>query len=365
LKLLIAGNLANYGYFLTKCIREYGVNAHLLMEKYPIISSDPKQFESNLIDYPSWIKFWDNRNRNWKFQIIREMRNFDLIQSSTELPIFGLFSGKSNISFATGSDIIELAQKNTIKGRLLRIAYRKSKAVIFSGPYMYDSIKKIKIKKALFIPQIWDFGKFSNNKYEISKSEFIIFHPTSHIWKTKGNDIFIKSFIQLAKKYPQIHLQLIRRGIDFQKTEKLLKEKNMEKRITIIPNVVSQNKLIEYYNKSNVIVDQFKVGSTGLIGLEAMACEKPLIQFINEDLYKKFYQEMPPILNANTEEKICVKLSELIEDNMLCKKIGKRSKEWLMKYHSNEKTIKKFIYVYDAIYNNTNILEIKDHINAM
>lgn len=365
MKLLIAGNLANYGYFLTKNIREYGVDAHLLMEKYPVVSNDPKQFEKNLSDYPDWIKFWDNKNKNWKFQIIKEMRKFDLVQSSTELPIFGLFSGKPNISFTTGSDIIELAHTNSIKGRLLRLAYRKSKVLIFSGPYMYDSIKKIKIKKSLFIPPIWDFEKFSNQKYETFKSKFIIFHPTSHIWKIKGNDIFIKSFIQLAKKYPQIHLQLIKRGIDFQKTENLLKEKNLEKRVTIIPNILPQKKLIEYYNNANVVVDQFKIGSTGLIGLEAMACEKPLIQYVNEDLLKKFYQEIPPIVNASTEEEVYVKLSELVEDDILCKKIGKQSKEWLMKYHNNEKTIKKFLYVYDAIHNNKNILEINDHINSM
>ena len=177
MKLLIAGNLANYGYFLTKNIREYGIDAHLLMEKYPMKSNDPLHFENNLSDYPEWIEFWNNKSYNWKYQIIKKMRKFDLVQSLTELPIFTLFSGKPNISFTTGSDIIELAHENNIRGFLLRLAYKKSKLIIFPGLYMYNSIRKLKIKNALFIPPLWDYEKFYlQSTYEKENSKFIIFN---------------------------------------------------------------------------------------------------------------------------------------------------------------------------------------------
>jgi glycosyltransferase involved in cell wall biosynthesis len=366
LKLLIAGNLVNYGYFLTKNIREHGIDAHLLMEKYPKKSQDPLYFENNLLDYPEWIEFWDNKNWNWKYQIIKKMRRFDLIQSSTELPIFSLFSEKPNISFTTGSDIIELAQENSIRGFLLRLAYRKSKLVIFPGLYMYKSIKKLKIKNALFIPPLWDYNKFySQDVHQNKESKFTIFHPTGHTWHQKGNNIFMKAFVRISKNYPKVHLIMVKRGDDFQKSKMILDKENLQDKVTIILDTIPQNKIKEYYNKSDVIVDQFVLGSTGLIGQEAMACEKPLIQFIDEELHKKFYPEIPPIMNASTEEQIYEKLVQLIEDDSLGRKIGKRSREWLLKYHDIEKIMKKYIFIYNAVNDKMKFPKILENFNSI
>ncbi len=366
MKLLIAGNLANYGYFLTKTIREFGIDAHLLMPKFPVKSQDPLHFENDLTEYPEWIDFWNNKSANWKYQIIKKMREFDLIQSSTELPIFSLFSGKPNISFTTGSDIVELAHKNNLKGFLLRIAYKKSKVVIFPGLYMYESVVKLKLKNAIFIPPLWDYKKFSTKEISRSRNKrFTIFHPTGHSWRQKGNDIFLRAFVKLVKKYPEIHLILINRGEDFQKSKSIIGKESFKKNITIIPDSIPQNRIKEYYLKSDVVVDQFYFGSTGLIGQEAMSCEKPLIQYMDEGLYKKFYSEIPPIINASTEKQIYEELMKLIEDQTLGEKIGKESREWLLKYHNVEKNIQKYLFVYNAIHDGMEFEKISEHVNSM
>ena len=41
MKLLVAGNLANTGYFLASKLREAGISAELLMERNPDFVSDP------------------------------------------------------------------------------------------------------------------------------------------------------------------------------------------------------------------------------------------------------------------------------------------------------------------------------------
>ena len=61
------------------------------MENNPKRSSDPKstiEFEGN--KYPEWIKFWDWK-KNWKFEIIKTMRKYDIISAATELPMLALF----------------------------------------------------------------------------------------------------------------------------------------------------------------------------------------------------------------------------------------------------------------------------------
>jgi len=366
MKFLIAGNLANNGYNLARLLRKKGFLADLLTNKSSKKYDDPKAFDENLKEYPDWIKFWDNSKWNWKYEIIRMMRKYDLIQASTELPIFSLISAKPYVVFTTGSDIIELAHKNSIKGFFLREAYKKAKVLIFSGPYMYPSIVKLNLKKALFLPLLWDYEKFSpSEKKSDDETKFTIFHPTGHRWDQKRNDIFLRAFIRLANERNNVRLIMVKNGPDFQKSKKILEQKNLRGKLTIIPNPIPQKNMKFYYDQADVVVDQFVVGSTGLIGQEAMACEKPLIQFVNEELYQKFYPEVPPIMNASTEKQIYEKLVQLIEDRSLGRKLGKKSREWLLKYHDVEKIIKKYICVYHSVYNKMNFEKITEGLKSI
>ena len=365
MKLLVAGNLVNSGYHLTKLLRNEGFATDLLLKKNPSVTEEPKSLEGDLLSYPEWIKFWDGSKRNWKYNIIKIMRKYDLVQASTEFPIFSLFSLKPFIVFTTGSDIIELAHKNSVKGFLLRLAYKKAKLLIFPGPYMYDSVKKLKIKNAIFIPLLWDYDKFNTeNNLSLNNPKFTIFHPTRHSWKIKGNDIFLKAFIKLAEKRKDVHLYLINHGEDFDRSLQLLKKPTIKGKFTVLPRL-KQNELLQYYKKCDVVVDYFVLGSMGMIGQEALACKKPLIQYFDQNLNKKFYDELPPIIGARNGEQIFSSLSDLIEDREMCRNIGMKSREWLLKYHNPKKIIKKYIYVYESVQNHIKFNVIKENLASI
>lgn len=366
MKMLVAGNLVNHGYFLTKLLRENNISAELLFRKKPEISEDPLEFDPDLKEYPNWIKMWDGSNKNWKWNVINIMRKYDLIQASTELPIFSMFSRKPYIVFATGSDIIELAHQNNLKGFLLRRAYKKAKLIIVPGLYMYPSVKKLKLKKTIFLPLLWDYNKYKLENYSTkSNDEFTIFHPTRHDWQVKGNDKFLKAFTRFAKDRTNVKLITINHGKDFKRSINILKNRNIKEKVKIIPNRLGQNEMLQYYHQSNVIVDYFNLGSTGMIGQEAMACEKPLIQYVNNSLYEEFYKEIPPIENANSEDEVYQSLCKLYDDPKLCKKIGKDSRKWILKHHNPQRIIKKYIYLYDSILNKVKFEIIKEKINSI
>lgn len=358
MKVLVAGNLVNHGYFHVKSLRKMGLDIELLIKKNSRQEDDPKCFDLELQEYPSWIKFWDQSKSSWKLDIVRIMKKYDVIHASTELPIFALFSGKPFIAIPTGSDILELVYQKNLKGILLKIAYHRAKIVVFPATHMIESIKKIKIKNSIFIPWVWDFSKFSP-KDKQKNDKFIIFHPTNHVWDYKKNDIFLKAFVKLAEKRDDIHLIITNRGPDFKKSLEILNNPTCKGKFDVISKTLSQNELPDMYSKADIVVDQFGVGFTGLIGQEAMACEKPLIQYANFDLYKKFYSEVPPIVNAKTEEEILSQLEMLIKNPDKVIEIGKKSREWIIKNHDPEKILKKYIYIYEAIYNKINIDIIK------
>jgi len=349
-KILIAGNLANTGYYLTSKLRELGMHVDLLMEENPVFVSDPKNTgELKENNYPDWIKFW-KKNGNIKWQIIRIMRKYDVIGAATELPIFAMFSFRPFIAIATGSDLRELAKSNSLKGRLLRRAYKKAKLVIYTDPDLKKSSEYLGLKNSVYCPPIRDFSKFAEeNTHNKKNDKIIFFHPTNHIWEIKRNDLFIKSFIKFAKKYDNVLLVVIKKGQDFEKSLSLLKDGNIEGKYIVLPKPLNQNELGKQYQECNIVVDQFGVGSLGSIGLEAMYYGKPVLAYILEDVYEQLYGEKPPVLNAQNQSELFQIFEKIMNEPKYLDEISKKSKIWIEKYHSTDKVIKKYAKYFKLI----------------
>ena len=355
MKILVAGNLANTGYYLVSKLREKNINIELLMEENPHPVSDPKntgELKNN--EYPDWIKFW-RKGGNWKFQIIKKIREYDITCAATELPMFAMFAQKPFVALATGSDLRELAKSKSIKGRLLRRAYKKAKVVIFTDPDLIYSVKELDLKNSLYCPPIRDFHKMkAMEDVSFNKNKFNIFYPTTHIWDVKGNEIFINAFIEIAKKRNDIHLTLIHKGKDIESSLKLLRDAEIEERYTVLPKSLNQNELVSYYLNCDAIVDQFTLGSLGSIGLEAMFMEKPVIAYTDNSIYTKIYGGNPPILNCRTKEEIETKLIGLV-DKKDFQDIGKLAKKWILKYHEPDVVAEKYFDIFEHVYNKKKI----------
>lgn len=363
MRVLVAGNLANTGYQIAKLLNAKEIEAELLIKKNDLPIHDPKSLD-NIAEYPNWVRFWDGAKKSWKFEIIGIMKKYDIVHASTELPIFAMFSGRPYIAMATGDDINELAQKKSIKGFLLKLAYQKAKAVVYTGTYMYPSVINLKLRNALFIPLLWDYEKFNSVQVSRNNEKFTIFHPTNHYWKDKGNDRFLRAFVRLAKVKNNVHLITINRGQDFQKSLEILNVPELKGKFTILPETLPQCQLPEIYAKVDAVVDQFVAGSLGLIGQEAMASEKPLITHLDKELYLKIYGEIPPILNAKTETEIYDSLVQLLSDTKMHDRIGKDSRKWLLKHHNPDMVIGKYIYLYKSILDKKKFEEIKNNITS-
>jgi len=358
MRLLIAGNLANTGYYLVSKLKEYGIYVDLLMEKNPTFANDPRNTDELTNDqYPLWIKFWDWK-KNWKFQIIKIMRKYDLISAATELPIFALFSLKPYIAIATGSDLFFLAKSKSLRGFLLRLAYRRARVVVYTLPSHRTNVELLKLKNAIFLPLFRNFNKSFVKVKKNYKEKFVFFHPTSHRWESKGNDLFLKAFMRLCKTRDDVFLILINRGEDAEKSIKLLKDANMDEKFEILPHTLSQDELYSYYNACDVVVDQFIVGSFGLTGLEVLNLGKPLVCFIDEEAYEMSYGLKPPVLSSNNEEGIFQILIKLLEDKQYCNEISEKSLNWFQKFHAEENLIKKYIELYTQVHEGKRYQEI-------
>lgn len=348
-KILIAGNMVNQGFVTASKLRERGVNVELLMEKNPKTTADPAYLDSNLKDnYPDWINFFDKKNQNWKFDIIRLMKKFDLIHAWVEFSIFASFSGKPFIANTQGSDFRELSISKSLRGILLRRAYKKSKIIIYNQPDFWNINEKILNEKGIFVPIIWDKENWPRYERIDNSNVLKIFHPTNLDFHIKKNQPLLEGFGKFIEKYPNSRLLIVDRGVDAKKVHDLVKKLKIEKYVDFVEGPLDKMKMAEYYNNSDIIADQFGVGSMGSIALESMIYEKSLITYIDKNAHKKSYGSIPPIISAKSSEEIFDGLMEL-KDKSKRKAMGKELNLWFKTYHSAEKISERISTIYNLI----------------
>ena len=362
MRILYGGNVANIGYTMAKEMRKNGLQAYLLMEKNPIIEQDPIKQDPDLKNnYPPWIYFYDKAQPKWKTNIIKKMRdkNYDLIQAHYDLAIWAYLSRRSFIAQIVGDDLRELAFTNSIRGMLLRRAYKKAKVVLFSNPTEPPLLSKLKLENSIFLPLLVELDFFKPQ--EVSQHEFddkfVIFHPTNLWWK-KGNQILIKGFAEFVKKHSNSILIIVDRGPDSSKIHQLVDSLGIESKVCFVKGPLNSTELRRYYNLADVVADQFVIPEFGLIGRETLCSEKPLLTFYDENGYKNLYGESPPAMNASTSLDIAKQL-EFLRDDKIRIEIGKKGRDWMIKHHSPDIISKKIKSIYESVLNAENIDQIR------
>ncbi len=357
--------MANLAYVIARQLRKDGINSELLMQENPPKGSDPLLFDPTLNGYPDWFHFYNTEKRTWKKDVVKKMQDkkYELIHAYVEMPIFALLSRRPYVAHIQGSDFRELAFSKSARGFLLRRAYKKAKAILFFQPDHLELFPKLNLKLGIFLPPPWNTsffkpeGKVSNH----NAGKLVVFHPANLEWRLKGNDILIRGFAQYVKDNPDSTLIIVDRGIDSQRTRQLINSLEIEEKVQFIKGPLNATQLLHYYNIADVVADQFILGSLGSISWEVFSCEKPLLASINETQYKKLYGEPPPVVNASSSQKISENLNYLT-DKKTRSEIGRKSRNWIIKYHDPHLFSQKIQIIYNTIINGDDLTEVEDRL---
>ena len=94
--------------------------------------------------------------------------------------------------------------------------------------------------------------------------------------------------------------------------------------------------------------DQFNsgIGTFGTVVPEALASAKPVILNYRKELHTWCFPELPPALDAATEEAIVDRVVRLLDDASYRRALGEQGRDWFMRHHSSSLVASRMIDVY-------------------
>ncbi|MCX9085917.1 MAG: glycosyltransferase family 4 protein [Candidatus Methanoperedens sp.] len=345
LRILHLGDMARVGYRLTKLLRKNGISADYLYYDEPYHYDDQKK-------EPWHHSFKTSQSSRFnKIKVIKEsihaIKKYDIIHahSSYSIPLLFSFAKKPFIMHLHGTDTRVYAKEHSLIGVMLRRTLKKANKILVSTPDLINEVALFR-KDAVFLPNPVDFDTFQPKKSPIDirgDFEFVVFHPAHHSL-TKRNDILIKAFSEVINQGFNARLVMVEWGSLLKESKDLVEKLGITKNVKWIQRIEVE-KMVDYYNASDVVCDQFSVGQLGLVSLEAMACGKPVITKYSE--VAGTYSSKPPVLSSDNEKAITKNIIHLIENPSERTKIGSESLKWVKNEHSEKKIFKILIKSYE------------------
>ncbi|MEQ1920987.1 MAG: glycosyltransferase [Pyrinomonadaceae bacterium] len=108
-----------------------------------------------------------------------------------------------------------------------------------------------------------------------------------------------------------------------------------------------RDKALDIMRGCDIYVDQLILGAHGYAAVEAMAFGKPVVCYINSEIGKDYPDDLP-LINANPDD-IEKKLELLIRDATFRHETGKKSREYVEKYHDDKKIAHDLVDIYKEV----------------
>lgn len=181
-------------------------------------------------------------------------------------------------------------------------------------PYVEKYYERVHI-----LPLAIDIKKFSPSYPDKAKKRPLILHaPTNPDFK--GTAYVEKAIEELKATH----------SFDYRRIEKM---RNAE--------------VVKLYREADIIVDQIRCGSYGLLSVESMALGKPVIGYIRPDLAERFPAGLP-IVNGNPDN-IKEKIKMLIENPAERNRLGMKGRSYVEAVHHRDVVTRKLLGIYSQL----------------
>jgi glycosyltransferase involved in cell wall biosynthesis len=186
---------------------------------------------------------------------------------------------------------------------------------------------------AIYLPNPVDMQVFYPRPAEKHARRRVLIASDSN-WDVKGTDIAIRALSRIKDK---VDVSIIAYGKDLDKTLRLAEKLGLH--LNVLPKVPHEE-LNRYYWNSDVVIDRFRLGSLGVVSLEAIACGRPVIAYVSSEYGE--YGEFP-LKDIEEEEEIAEAILHADE------KLWRDEYEYLMKNHNPNIVVARLLEEYEEM----------------
>jgi glycosyltransferase involved in cell wall biosynthesis len=236
------------------------------------------------------------------------------------------------IGHAHGTDLRK-SLNHTLWGRIVRHNLKKCDKILVSTPDVLGIAKQFR-EDAEYLPNPVDPEFFYPKPIHKHNGKKRVLIASDSNWEVKGTDITIRGLSMIRN---DVDVSIIEHGVDFRKTVALAS--SLDLHLDILPKVPHE-KLNEYYWNADVVIDRFKLGSLGMVSLEAMACGRPVVTYVSSEFQE--YAEFP-LKDVRTEDEVGSIVEKANRD------LWQKEYNYLMREHKVSTTLEKLLKLYDSL----------------
>jgi len=349
------GGLENYAYNISKGLKDkYGWEIVVITSNH----EEKKDRKEEIIDgikiyrLPFWFKISNTPiNPIWYFQIknIIKKEKPDVINAHTPVPFI------SDVTARVCGDIPFILTYHTgammLKGKLLedllirfyesfilKATLKKAKKIICSSDFVRLGFLKDYANKTITITPGVDLNRF---KHKISnfKNKILFVGNLKKVEKYKGLEYLLSAVNIIKKNIKDVKLTVVGEGDYMIYYKRLCKNLGIKRNVEFKGSIIGR-KLVEYYQKSNVLVLPSLSESFGMVLLEAMACKKPVIgSNVGGIPYVIDNDQNGLLVPPKDPQALADAIIKILTNPQLAKKMGEEGYEKVMKNFTWEKQI--------------------------
>jgi len=236
------------------------------------------------------------------------------------------------IGHAHGSDL-RTSLKHFAWGRIVRHNLKHCDEILVSTPDVLAFAREFR-EDAEYLPNPVDTKLFFPKPLELHCGKLKVLIASDSNWEVKGTDVAVRA---LSKIKEEVDVSIICYGKDFERTMALASSFGLH--LNVLPKV-SHEKLREYYWRADVVIDRFKLGSLGMVSLEAIACGRPVVAYVSSEYpeYKGF-----PLKDVYEEDRIVDAV------NNATPKLWEKEYAYLKENHKVESIVQRLLNVYEVV----------------
>jgi glycosyltransferase involved in cell wall biosynthesis/peptidoglycan/xylan/chitin deacetylase (PgdA/CDA1 family) len=211
---------------------------------------------------------------------------------------------------------------------LLRRTLAKAQSIICPSVFVQSDFLKNYFYKTFVISPGVDTDLFHPVQNE---SKYNLMH-VGGLKKGEGHKGLIESLkavAELKNQYPEIHLNIVGRGDNYEHFKKLCRKMEIENNVTFC-GLLKTKDIVTIYQKTNVFIAPAKKESFGIAIIEAMACGLPVIANNAEGIPYLIQNEKNGYIVDVKKNQIADKVKFLFQNPSVAKRIGDAARDFVV-----------------------------------